>query len=167
MPYRNKTYVCFDGDTDMHYYRLMQAWQQNDRSPFNFFNAHDLNRAYDDSMEESIKRQLRERLRNTKVFVVLIGARTRYLFKFVRWEMEQAIRLELPIIGVNLSGLRKQDPERCPPVIRDTLAVYISFNPAIMQHALETWPSDHAKFRSELRSGPFYYDETTYRSHGL
>ena len=29
LAYRNKTYVCFDGDTDMSYYRLMQAWHQN------------------------------------------------------------------------------------------------------------------------------------------
>ena len=58
MAYRNKTYVCFDGDTDMSYYRLMQAWHQNDRSPFSFYNAHDLNTARDTSQEESIKRQL-------------------------------------------------------------------------------------------------------------
>jgi len=39
MPYRNKTFVSFDGDTDMAYYRLMQAWKQNDGIGFNFYNA--------------------------------------------------------------------------------------------------------------------------------
>ena len=43
MPYRNKTYVCFDGDNDIHYYYLMKAWKQNDSMSFNFFDAHDLN----------------------------------------------------------------------------------------------------------------------------
>lgn len=33
MAYRNKAYVCFDGDADIHYYRLMQAWHQNDATP--------------------------------------------------------------------------------------------------------------------------------------
>ncbi|NBS70289.1 molecular chaperone Tir, partial [bacterium] len=42
MPYRNKTYVCFDGDNDIRYYRLMQAWRDNERFDFNFYNAHDL-----------------------------------------------------------------------------------------------------------------------------
>ena len=28
MAYRNKVYVCFDGDSDIHYYRLMLAWHQ-------------------------------------------------------------------------------------------------------------------------------------------
>lgn len=167
MAYRNKTYVCFDGDHDMHYYRLMQAWHQNDKSPFSFFNAHDLNTARDSSEEESVKRQLRDRLLNTKVFVVLIGSNTRYLVKFVRWEMEQALGLRLPIVGVNLNGLRQQDPERCPPAIRDELAVYVSFNPAVMQYALENWPRSHAALRSAAERGPYFYKPTVYQQLGL
>lgn len=167
MAYRNKTYVCFDGDNDMHYYRLMLAWKQNDNTPFNFYNAHDLNRAYDTSQETSIKRQLRERLRNSKVLVVLIGERTRYLYKFVRWEMEQALDLRMPIIGVNLNGLRQQDPGRCPPIIRDELAVYVSFNARIVQYALEDWPQSHALLSLQGRTGPFYYTQAVYRQLGL
>lgn len=118
MPYRNKVYVCFDGDNDIRYYWLMLAWKQNDNTSFSFFDAHDLNSALDTSLEETIKRKLRERLRNAKTFVVLIGESTQYLYKFVRWEMEQALGLDLPIIGVNMNGLRFQDTERCPPIIR-------------------------------------------------
>jgi hypothetical protein len=165
--YRNKTYVCFDGDTDMSYYRLMQAWHQNDNTPFSFYNAHDLNTARDTSQEESIKRQLRERLANTRVFVVLIGANTRYLIKFVRWEMEQALSLRLPIIGVNLNGVRQQDPDRCPPVIRKALAVYVSFNVKIMQHALENWPATHATLQLQGQAGPYYYQQPTYQQLGI
>ena len=67
----------------------------------------------------------------------MIGNSTRYLYKFVRWEMEQALALNLPIIGVNLNGLRYQDTERCPPIIRDKLGIHISYNVAILQYALE------------------------------
>lgn len=167
MAYRNKTYVCFDGDTDMSYYRLMQAWHQNDRSSFSFYNAHDLNTARDTSQEESIKRQLRERLLNTSVFVVLIGANTRYLIKFVKWEMEQALSLRLPVVGVNLNGLRQQDPERCPPTIRNELALYVSFTPKIMQHALEYWPSTVAALRQQGKNGPYYYEQNVYQQLGI
>ena len=167
MAYRNKTYVCFDGDTDMRYYRLMCAWKQNDGIDFNFFNAHDLNTARDDSQEASIKRQLRERLNNTAVLVVLIGERTRYLFRFVRWEMEQAVQMGLPIIGVNLNGHRQQDGEHCPPVIRDELAIHVSFNSAILQYALENWPSDHLAKRKQGMTGPFYYAPRVYQQLGL
>lgn len=167
MAYRNKTYVCFDGDTDIHYYRLMQAWHQSDHSSFSFYNAHDLNYARDSSQEASIKARLRERFANSKVLVVLIGANTRYLHKFVRWEMEQGLSLRLPIIAVNLNGMRQQDTERCPPVIRDELAVHISFNSKILQHALEEWPQTAAHLRGISRTGPYYYSADTYRGLGL
>ena len=167
MAYRNKTYVCFDGDHDMHYYRLMCAWKQHEGIKFNFYNAHDLNTARDDSQEASIKRQLRERMKNTSVFVVLVGENTRYLYRFVRWEMEQALQLELPIIAVNLNGLRKQDTDRCPPIIREELAIHISFNAAILQYALEHWPASHAKYKKEGKSGPYYYKQEVYKRLGL
>ncbi len=167
MAYRNKVYVSFDGDNDINYYWLMRAWKQNDNTLFNFYDAHDLNTARDSSLEETIKRKLRERLLNSKIFVVLIGESTRYLYKFVRWEMEQALALDLPIIGVNLNGLRFQDSERCPPIIRDKLAIHISFNARILQHALETWSGNHNSLKQQGRSGPYYYKQNIYTSLGL
>lgn len=168
MAYRNKTYVAFDGDNDMHYYRLMQAWHQNDGMDFDFYNAHDLNYACDSSMEQSIKRQLRERLLNSKVFVLLVGERTRYLTKFVQWEIEQALAMELPIICVNLNGLREMDNDRCPPVLKDKLAVHISFNAAMMQNALENWPASHESYRgSREKISPYFYKAEVYQRLGL
>lgn len=167
MPYRNKTFVSFDGDTDMAYYRLMQAWTQNDGIDFNFYNAHDLNTARDSSQEASIKAQLAERMRNSKIFVLLVGERTRYLTKFVHWEIEQAASRSLPIIVVNLNGKRSMDSERCPTLAKETLAVHISFNAAIMQHALDHWPDSHEKFSGEGKAGPYYYTEATYKKLDL
>lgn len=167
MPYRNKTFVSFDGDSDMSYYRLMQAWRQNDGIAFNFYDAHDLNTARDSSREASIKAQLAERMRNTRVFVLLVGERTRYLQKFVRWEIEQAIKRELPIIAVNLNGRRSMDEDRCPPVLRGELAIHASFNAAMMQHALDNWPAVHHQYRQAKKTGPHYYKESVYSGFGL
>lgn len=168
MAYRNKTFVSFDGDNDMHYYRLMAAWHQNDNTPFSFYNAHDLMQARDSSTEETIKASLMERLRNSKVFVLLIGENTRFLYKFVRWEIEQAIRREMPIVAVNLNGRRSMDSERCPPVLQNALAMYVSFNPRIMQHALEHWPDFDAQKRRKFEtSGAHYYNNDVYARYGL
>ena len=167
MSYKNKTFVSFDGDSDMHYYRLMEAWKQNDNISFNFYNAHDLNSAKDSSTEESIKSQLMERLRNTKVFVLLVGENTRYLYKFVRWEIEQAISRELPIIAVNLNGERAMDTNRCPPLLKDELAIHISFNAKIMQYALENWLDFHEKLKKQEKTGAYYYNEEIYKGLGL
>ena len=167
MPYRNKVFVSFDGDNDIHYYRLMRAWKQSDRTPFNFFDAHDLNTARDTSTEATIKRRLAERLANSKVLVSLIGEQTRYLYKFVRWELERGRELGLPIIGVNLNGLRWQDHDRCPPVIRDGLAIYVSFQPRILQHALENWPTEHVRLGREGKTAPYYYNQSVYSNLGI
>ena len=167
MAYRNKVFVSFDGDNDIHYYRLMQAWKQNDRTAFNFFDAHDINTALDSSTEETIKRRLSERLSNALVVASLIGERTRYLYKFVRWELEQAVSRGIPVIGVNLNGLRSQDTDLCPPVLRDELVVYISFQPVILQYALENWPEEHARLHPQGMTGPRYYREDVYTRLGL
>jgi hypothetical protein len=111
--------------------------------------------------------QLAERLRNSKIFVLLIGDKTRYLQKFVRWEIEQAISRGMPIIAVNLNGKRSKDAERCPPALGDALSVHVSFNPAIMQHALESWPASDDAYRREGKGGPYYYLDTVYKKLGL
>lgn len=167
MAYRNKVFVSFDGDNDIHYYRLMTAWKQNDSTPFNFYDAHDVNTALDTSTEETIKRRLRERLVNSKVVISLIGEQTRYLHKFVRWELEQAINLNLPIIGVNLNGRRSLDSSRCPSVIRDELVAYISFNVNILQYALEYWPDEFYRLKKEGKKGSRHYSDDIYKRLGL
>jgi hypothetical protein len=167
MPYRNKTFVSFDGDTDMAYYRLMQAWKQHDGIEFNFYNAHDINTARDSSQEASIKAQLAERMRNSSIFVLLVGERTRYLTKFVDWEIEQAIKRLLPMIIVNLNGTRWIDEARCPVRARQALAVHISFNASIMQRALDHWPDEFERLRKAGQSGPHYYKAEVYKALGL
>ena len=72
MGYRNKTYVAFASE-DIGHYRLMQAWKANQHIDFDFFNAHDLFVSRDTSKPETIKRNLRERLKNAKQ-VVLLGS---------------------------------------------------------------------------------------------
>lgn len=166
MSYKNKVYVSMDADSDLHYYYLMKAWKQNDNVPFNFYDAHDLNNIYDKS-EASIKSGLQERFRNTKVFVLLVGEHTRYLYKYVRWEIEQAIKRELPCIVVNINGKRSVDLNRCPALMRDNLAVHISFNAKILQYALENWPEVFIDYKRERKRGAYYYNDEVYKALGL
>ncbi|MPN13133.1 hypothetical protein SDC9_160453 [bioreactor metagenome] len=145
----------------------MQAWKQNDNTNFDFFDAHDLNTISDSNQEETIKRKLREKLLNSKVFVILIGESTKYLYKFVRWEIEQALSLGLPIIAVNLNGKRAIDSELSPPILREELAIYISFNSSILQYALENWGASHNTYVSQGKKGPYYYKSNVYDDLGL
>ena len=65
MSYRNKTYVAFASE-DIGRYRLMEAWRENANIDFEFYDAHDLYISRDTSKPETIKRNLRERMKNAK-----------------------------------------------------------------------------------------------------
>jgi hypothetical protein len=169
MAYRNKTYVAFDGDSDIRYYHLMKAWKQNDNTDFNFYDAHDLNNALDTSTEETIKRRLRERMENSKVFVLLVGEHTKNLRKpFVRYEIDHAINYyKIPIIVVNLNGLKKCDLTLCPPAAKDVLSIHIPFGQKILQYALDNWTTGHYTHIKNGDTGTYYYKDSIYSSLGL
>jgi hypothetical protein len=163
MAYKNKTYVCFDADTDIHYYRLMTAWKENDNIAFDFHNAHEINNLRDGSWEETIKRKLRERLQNTKVLIVLIGENTKNLYKYVRWEIEYAINNDIPIVAVNLNGEKRKDDKLCPPILNNVLAVHVSFGQKIINHALNNWPSSHKTFKINGDTRDYFYKDSAYQ----
>lgn len=170
MAYRNKTYLCFDGENDIHYFYLMKAWKHNQNEffkDFNFYDAHEINYARDSSKEESIKHQLLERLKNSNLFIVLVGEHTKFLIKFVRWEIEQAIEQEIPIIIINLNGKRELDEDRCPFILKNQLALHISFNQKIIEKAINEWIGINNKLKEEKKTGPFYYDEIVYSQLGI
>jgi hypothetical protein len=162
MAYANKTYVCFDADTDIHYYRLMTAWKENDKIEFNFHNAHDINNLLEGSSEETIKAKLRERLINTKVLVVLIGENTKNLYKYVRWEIEWAIENNIPIIAVNLNKNKGMDDKLCPPILKGKLAIHIPFGQKIMDFALNHWPASYESHKTKGDTGSYKYNDSVY-----
>jgi MTH538 TIR-like domain (DUF1863) len=156
-------------DNDAWSYAYMKGWCANERVPFDFRDAHDLTpmtrRAQD---EQYVKSQLRQRLQKSAAAIVLVGVSTRNLYRFVRWEIEVAKELDLPIIVANLNHNRARDDELCPPILRDWCAVHVAFKMKIIRHALDAWP---AQFRNlapaERASGWHYYGEDVYRSLGL
>ncbi|ATU69069.1 molecular chaperone Tir [Levilactobacillus brevis] len=164
MAYRNKVYVAFDGDNDMRYYDLMRGW--NVKDDFDFNDAHDLHSARDSSTEESIKKSLMDRFNNSKLFIILIGEHTRYLTKFVKWEIEVAIRLNLPIIAVNLNDKRQGD-DLMPAVLRDELHITVPYKEKIIKYAMDNWPDSDKKHRGNGETGEYVYKDKVYEDLGL
>ena len=169
MSYRNKTYVAFASE-NISSYRLMEAWKANSKIEFNFFDAHDLFISRDTSKPETIKKNLRERLKNAKQ-IVLLGSKEGKKkgddgVSFLAHEIEVIIEFGLPIVVANLDGDRTIDRNYIPNKLlnADHYTVSTSFQPKIIMHALDDYVSD---FYLSSKKGPHQYPEKTYTDLGL
>lgn len=170
MSYRNKTYVAFDGDNDMWAYRYMRGWKTNDHIDFDFHDAHDLNSARDTSTEESIKAQLRTRMANSKQMILLVGENTKFLRKFVPWEIELARKKDIPIIVVNLNDKRTYDDKLCPGAVKDWVyTMNVPFRMKIIKYALDYFPNRYheKKNDSDYQDHRYHYKDSVYKELGL
>lgn len=169
MAYRNKTYVAFASE-NISSYRLMEAWKANSKIDFNFFDAHDLFISRDTSKPETIKRNLRERLKNAKQ-VVLLGSKEGKKkgddgVSFLAHEIAVIMEFNLPIVVANLDGDRNIDRNYIPNKLINAnyYTVSTSFQPKIIMHALDDYVSD---FYLSSKKGPHQYPAKTYNDLGL
>jgi hypothetical protein len=169
MSYRNKTYVAFASE-DIHNYRLMEAWRDSDNIDFDFYDAHDLYISRDTGKPETIKSNLRERMKNAKQ-IVLLGSSTGRKkggdgTSFLAHEVKVAIEFNLPVVVANLNGDRTVDTKVIPQPFLDGnyYTVSVSFQPVIIKYALDYYAPSYAH---STNTGPHYYPAKIYTSLGL
>ncbi|WP_432574263.1 TIR domain-containing protein [Kineococcus sp. SYSU DK005] len=164
MSYRNKTYVAFASE-NIRLYRLMEAWRDNERIEFKFHDAHDLYISLDTSKPETIKRNLRERMKNVKQ-VVLIGTPEGKKKggdgrSFLAYEISVMMEFDLPVVVANHDGKRTVNRNLIPKPLLDAdyYTLSVAFSPAIIKHALDHYAPQYA---SSGKSGPHYYEQHVY-----
>ncbi|MBY5553003.1 TIR domain-containing protein [Rhizobium leguminosarum] len=165
----NFTYVVFDGDNDGWAYQYIRGWAVNRRLGFDFSNSHDLDAMTSRAQDEHyVKRNLRARMQNSDQVLVLVGEKTKNLYRYVRWEIEMAIDLGLPIIVVNLNKKRNVDHEKMPPILRDVCALHIGYRFRAIKEALSTWKSTLRGLSLATRAeGPRVFTAKAYTDLGL
>jgi hypothetical protein len=140
----------------------MKGWKTNNRVDFNFEDAHDLDSMTSRAQDEYyVKSKLRERMNNSDAFVLIVGAKTKNLYKFVRWEIDLAQEFGLPIIVTNLNNLNGLDDNLCPAILRSACAVHVPFKKDAIKHALDQWPSEFRRLDARAKSSGWrYYNRT-------
>jgi MTH538 TIR-like domain (DUF1863) len=163
------TYVIFDGDEAKWAHAYIKGWNQNENCDFDFRDAHDLDTMTGRAQgEHYVKSKLKERMSSSSAVLVLVGEKTKNLYRFVRWELELALDLGLPIIVVNLNNKREMDPDRCPAIIRDACAIHMPFKLAAIKFALDDFTSVSRTFDAKKKAeGPRYYSDQIYKDLGL
>jgi len=160
MAYRNKTYVAFDGDKDMWAYGFMKGWSNREHIDFNFYDAHDISALTSRAQDEYyIKSILRERMKSSKQFIILVGESTRYLRKYVHWEIELAISLNLPIIVANLNGVNKVDNNNCPTALKTHISVHGPFKKDFIKRAMDDFTPNYSSYAYRFK-GPVWYNHS-------
>jgi hypothetical protein len=148
----------------------MEAWRENDKIEFSFLDAHDLYVSRDTSKPETIKRNLSERMKNAKQFILLGTAAAKTKGgdgkSFLSHEVETMISLNLPIVIANIGGSRAIDYSVIPRPLTDAdyYTLSVSFQPKIIQYALDGYA---AGFATRTNTGPHYYKADKYSALGL
>lgn len=123
MAYRSGTYVAFHADgtsdpteSDMKYYRLVEAWKNNDKLELSFVNSHEkASSVRDSSKRKTLEDSLLERLRNSKNILLIIGDTTKNDRDWIPFEISKAIdSYNLPVIAA-YTGYRYLFPEYYAP----------------------------------------------------
>jgi hypothetical protein len=181
MAYRNGTYVAFhaDGtsvpiDTDMKYYRLLQAWHEHEHIEFNLINSHDKTAAVrDSSKKETLKGRLRERLNNSKNMLLIIGDTTKLDRDWIPFEISYAVdTCNIPIIAaypsyesiLNPASHRSEWPAALAERIDNETAkvIHIPFKKEPIKDAISQF--DHNNLPKSSLS---YYSRETYEGWGI
>lgn len=150
-----RAFVGFSS-SDIHYFRLMQAWKSNSKFDFNFTDCQ-LLKPINSQNEVYIKSLLRERINMAGTFISLIGEDTKDKGNFVDWEIEIAKEKKCRLIGVNLNGSRRMD-NKCPYPLRNSGAIFIPFSPKIVAYVLENYQRNI--------SADWYYPDELYKKLG-
>lgn len=153
-----RTFIGFSS-TDIHYYRLMQAWKKNENIDFNFTDCQ-LAGEINSENEQYIKRKCRKRINMAGKYVLLIGKDTKSKHKYVRWEAEVAIEKGCTIIGVNLDNSKRMNTSTCPPIIRDIGAIFIPYSPKVIDYAIRN-------YKMHDDNNNYYYESSVYKDLGL
>ena len=180
MAYRNGTYVAFYAqgtsdptESDMKYYNTLRMWDKNSSFEFNFINSHEKTRAVrDSSTKATLEEVLKERFRNSKNMILIIGSTTKYDRDWIPFEVSYAIDdCEIPIIATypNYNSILAPDqlsdlwPAALAERIKDGTAkvIHIPFREKAIMAAISQF--DH---NNPPKTSLSYYNREAYQGWG-
>ena len=140
--YRTKTYIAAAWEEDEDVIKQLYDWKDRKKLIFSFSDAHEINSSKDTSLKCSIKKSLRERLKYTKTFVLIVSDKTTTVrngscaycssyiqshccpsgntldFRsFIEYECSTAVEMKIKIVV--LYNSTRVNKANCPYVLKD------------------------------------------------
>jgi hypothetical protein len=182
MAYRNGTYIAFHADgtnipteSDIKYYNLITAWTAKSDDDFYMVNSHDKTDAVrDSSKKETLRNRLKERLRNSKNMVLIIGDTTKNDKDWIPFEIEYAVDIcEIPLIVTYIGYEYILQPallsSKWPKALKDRIdnktvsAIHIPFKKEPIKDAISQFDINHKPKGGTLG----FYSQTAYKNFGV
>ena len=182
MAYRNGTYIAFHAegtniptDSDMKYYNLLKAWTAKADDDFSLINSHDKTHAVrDTSLKITLQNRLRERLRNSKHLLLIIGETTKNDKDWVPHEIEYAVdNCNIPIIVAYTDKEYILDPKKYshlwPKALKDRIengkasCIHIPFKKEPLKDAISQFSHD----KKPKGGGLGFYSSEAYQAFGI
>jgi hypothetical protein len=95
-----------------------------------------------------------------------LARRPRTSIEVVRWEIDVALELNLPIIVANLNEKRRMDDDLCPPILKGKDAIHVAFKMKILKHAMDYFIDSYSTIHAG-HANNWYYTDDVYRELGL
>ena len=167
MSYKGKIYVAYDANNDHKYFEELSTWVQTDESKFDLFNGYDILKKIDKVNDDILKEELRSRMAEADVCLLVVGDKTKSYRKVTRWQVETAINKNMPIIVINPNGIRTVDFDKVPTAIKKCLSLHIAYQPLILEFALKNWPLSHSGYLEKEKKHTIRYANSVYEALGL
>lgn len=185
MANRTGTYIAFAAEggkniteTDFKYYNLLKGWNKMKNREFNIINSHEkIRQIRQGSTEPTIMRTLKERMKASKRFMLLVGDKTKLDDDYIPFEIEYAVKdCGLPIIicfvneksRLTNKTYKTMLDSLLPKTLKDLIAknevksISIPFRERIMSKAFDDFDYDNKpKYSNSLYSDNIY--DTIYK----
>lgn len=184
MPYRNGTYIAFDGqgtadptESDLKYLGLLHSWNKNKNYVLHYYDSHlKTNKVLDSSSRKTLESRLMERMRNSKNMLIILSEDTNYDRGMLNFEIEKAVDVyEIPLIiaytGCDSLLKARKYSDRWPKALEERItngtakAIHIAFKEKAIMAAISQF-TVHSQGDDELNTSLGVYSEETYISWG-
>jgi hypothetical protein len=95
-------FISYDHSEDVHYKRLLEAWDANSNFDFQFEN-HSVRQPINSIYAPAIKTAITKKMQNASHLLVIVGAKS-YTSSWIEWEINKAKELGLKIAAVKINS---------------------------------------------------------------
>lgn len=163
MATKKKVFVCYDKITDATYFDMLEAWLSEDVQ----FVTYDPQpeRVNTPKTIANFITAINERIKSVEAFVLLVSESTRNLEYNMMAELNVALANDIPIIAINVNGLRSMDDTNCPSLLKEKHVLHIAFDSKAFKTAIDVWPNYYRDHLNDENLGPRYFKDTVYQNN--